>query len=48
MTGDREKCLSAGCDDFATKPINREKLLATLARYYQPAPAGATTQPAGL
>jgi signal transduction histidine kinase/CheY-like chemotaxis protein len=33
MQGDRELCLSAGCDDYATKPIQRESLLALLARY---------------
>ena len=33
MDRERERCLSAGCDDYATKPINRVVLLETVARH---------------
>ena len=30
MAGDREKALAAGCDDFATKPVNFDQLRAKI------------------
>ena len=33
MDQDRRKCLDAGCDDYATKPIDRQKFLAVVARW---------------
>jgi len=39
MAGDRERCESAGCDDYLTKPVNRAKLTATVARFLDGAPA---------
>jgi CheY-like chemotaxis protein len=40
MTGDRDKALAAGCDDYDTKPVELERLLqkieALLARFGAP------------
>ncbi|MGE5191672.1 MAG: ATP-binding protein [Deltaproteobacteria bacterium] len=42
MSDDRQKCLDAGCDDYAAKPVNRSELLSILARR-----ARTPSQPAG-
>ena len=40
MSGDREKCISAGCNDYATKPVNRAQLLKAIRdQLASPAPA---------
>jgi PAS domain S-box-containing protein len=33
MVGDRERCMAAGCDDFATKPIVRATLLGLVQKW---------------
>ncbi len=36
MAEDRVKCLDAGCNDYASKPIDRERLIATCAKWIGP------------
>jgi len=42
VQGDRDTCLAAGMDDYITKPINRNQVLAVLEAHL-PKPAAATT-----
>jgi signal transduction histidine kinase/CheY-like chemotaxis protein len=37
MRGDRDSCLAAGMDDYLTKPLSRDDLLATVDRHLRPA-----------
>jgi DNA-binding response OmpR family regulator len=43
MAQDRARCLDAGCDRYASKPIDRQELLAIVQTSLQPAVAEAGT-----
>jgi two-component system, sensor histidine kinase and response regulator len=47
MTGDRERCLQAGMDDYVSKPIEPATLFAAIARMTEPTRAGGLTREPG-
>ena len=40
MSGDRERCLEVGMDDYIGKPVKRDKLEAVLRKWIGPGSAG--------
>ncbi len=42
---DRQRCLAAGMDDFLSKPVQRDALLETIARWTTASPAPVSTTP---
>jgi len=44
MTGDREKCLASGMDDYIAKPIKREVVFEMLKKWVIDRPASSETE----
>ncbi|MDX1555830.1 MAG: response regulator, partial [Xanthomonadales bacterium] len=38
MSGDRERCIEAGCDDYDTKPVNLASLMEKMMRLLEGSP----------
>jgi CheY-like chemotaxis protein len=35
LSGDREKAIDAGCNDYITKPVNKAQLLTLIHKYFK-------------
>ncbi|HEX9152540.1 MAG TPA: response regulator, partial [Flavobacterium sp.] len=35
LTGDKEKAITAGCNDYISKPVKKEELMAMLYKYFK-------------
>jgi signal transduction histidine kinase/CheY-like chemotaxis protein/HAMP domain-containing protein len=46
-TEERQRCLAAGMNDHIAKPIDPDHLIATIGRFYRPAPGTAAGDPGG-
>jgi DNA-binding response OmpR family regulator len=44
LGGDREKCIAAGCDDFAVKPIDHEALITMLKKFLPEKSSGGSSE----
>ncbi len=44
MTGDREKCIEAGMNDYVSKPVDPDQLFSTLAKWIRPGKRKASSE----